>query len=340
MKAKSRIGWFSFRAARRAPFCWRRILRPENVRLAGRATLNFRAGIPANHLFPASFPAVRTIHLTDSFSIIHVSDLHFHRLPKKPAQWFSKRGLGALNLLLRRARLHPADRFEKLVRKLDAMAWDHLVITGDLTQLGLEEEFHLAREMLRPLLDRGGGRVTIIPGNHDRYVREAEGRDPFGAYFGEFFGDGEIATRPLAGPWRLAGWDSTHPTPPLMAHGTVPRETLAATERWLRECPAETRLIVANHFPLYFMPPHSFRRYHELRNIGVARRWVAAHGVALYLHGHIHNNWVLEISEDGRVCHHVNSASSTRVPRPGESSAFHRILLSGAEYEIQPMTLD
>ena len=32
------------------------------------------------------------------------------------------------------------------------MDWDHLVISGDLTQLGLEQEFEEARRELEPLL--------------------------------------------------------------------------------------------------------------------------------------------------------------------------------------------
>lgn len=278
--------------------------------------------------------------LSDPFTIIHVSDLHFHRLPKKPAQWLSQRGLGALNLALRRRRLHPWERFTTLVRLLDGMDWQHLVITGDLTQLALEEEFALARETLAPLLARGVERVTVIPGNHDRYVAEPEGQDTFMDYFGEFFGEGEIATRALTDRWALVGWDSTHPTPPMMATGTVRGETLAATERWLAELPSGCKPIVANHFPLYFMPPYRFKPHHELTNLEPVRDWLNGQGVELYLHGHIHRNWVLAVKENGQASTHVNSASTTRVPRPEDRSAFHRIVLSGGEFEVQPLGLD
>ncbi|MCZ6842172.1 MAG: metallophosphoesterase [SAR324 cluster bacterium] len=278
--------------------------------------------------------------MSDSLILVHISDPHFHRLPRHPRQWFSKRGLGALNLLLRRARLHPRERAVRLVRQLERMDWDHLVISGDMTQLALEEEFELARRMLEPLLARGKDRVTILPGNHDRYVAEPGGRDIFRAYFEEFFGEGEIATRKLSQTWRLAAWDSALPTPLFQATGRVRRETLDATERWLGGLPEGARVVLANHYPLYFLPPHGGRRSHGLENLEEVRRWLTGRGIELYLHGHLHENWVLRLTDAGRPQIHVNSASSTRVPRKGHNSAFHRIVLSGDAPEIQPLALD
>ncbi len=276
--------------------------------------------------------------MSDPFALIHISDPHFHRVPRRPAQWFSKRGLGALNLILRRARLHPLERAERLVRRLDGMDWQHLVITGDVTQLALEEEFALARRVLEPLLARGAERVTVLPGNHDRYV--AQPRDHFRAYFGEFFGEGEIATKALTPRWHLAAWDSTEPTPPFMATGRVRAETLKATEHWLAGLPEEARVILANHYPVRLPPSHGHRRHHDLVNRSEVRTWVDSRDIALYLHGHVHENWVLDVTERGRRQTHVNSASSTRLPKPHHRSAFHRILLSQEGHRVEPLTLD
>ena len=277
--------------------------------------------------------------MTDTFTLLHISDPHFHRLPRKPAQWLGKRGLGALNLIFRRARLHPLERAERLVRQLDGMDWQHLAITGDITQLALEEEFALARRMLAPLLERGVDRVTVLPGNHDRYVAEPGGADYFRDYFGEFFGPGEISTRKLNGKWRLAAWDSSAPTQPFKASGSVRQQTLRATERWLAELPAGTKVILANHYPVHFAPPHRYNPHHDLENWEQVQLWLGKRDISLYLHGHVHANWVLELNEGGRRQTHVNSASSTRVPRPGQSSVFHRIVLSGQDWEVEPMAL-
>jgi len=274
-----------------------------------------------------------------AYTLVHVSDLHFHRLPLHPRDWDAKRCLGALNLVLNRRRHFPPARAEALVRLLDGMDWEHLVITGDLTQLGLEAEFALARQVLAPLLARGPARVTVLPGNHDRYGAAPGRRDLFAAYFGEFFGEGEIATRRLTPRWALAAWDSSRPTRPFDASGTVRPATLAATEAWLAGLPAGTRAIVANHYPVHLPPPHRPRPGHDLENAGAVADWLRAHPVHLYLHGHRHHNWVLRVPGGLRPLIVVNSAASTQRPRPGERSAFHRIVLDDDGAEVQPLAL-
>ena len=114
-------------------------------------------------------------------TIIHISDLHFHSYPQTLSELNAKRILGATNLLIRRAREFPLKRAELMVKRIQNMEWDHLVISGDITQLSLEREFSLARETLDPLLIKSD-RVTIIPGNHDRYIDLQKGEDFFNKY--------------------------------------------------------------------------------------------------------------------------------------------------------------
>ncbi|MEE8395512.1 MAG: metallophosphoesterase [bacterium] len=277
--------------------------------------------------------------MADVFSVIHISDPHFHRLPKKASQWFSKRAFGALNMVVRRARFYPIARARRLVEMVDGLDWQHLVITGDLTQLALEEEFELARATLAPLLERGPEHVTVLPGNHDRYVAPSEREMGFDAFFGPFFGGGEIRTVQLTEAWGLAGWDSARPTRSLSAAGRVKNETLAATAAWLDQLTPRTRVIVANHYPLYFDAPDRYRAGHELEQIEQVRHWLAEKKIDLYLHGHLHRNWVLQTRHGGHGCTHVNSASSTQTPQRG-GSAFHRIELDGADFRVLPLALD
>jgi hypothetical protein len=62
--------------------------------------------------------------------------------------------------------------------------------------------------------------------------------------------------------------------------------------------------------------------------------------VALYLHGHVHHNWTISVPGREGPLLIVNSASTTRVPRPEDRSAFHRIELNGPEAAIYPLRLD
>jgi len=275
------------------------------------------------------------------YTVIHVSDLHIHCLPSRLGDWFSKRGIGALNLLLFRGREYPHARAVQLVRTLEALNWDHLIVTGDLTQLSLVAEFERVRETLAPLLARGPEAVTVLPGNHDRYVEDPLARAAYAQYFGAYFGTGEIATKRLTERWWLAGWDSTRVTPPFDATGLVREETLAETGRWLAGLPADARVIVANHYPLLAPPEHPSPYLHDLENREQALAWLRSHAVDFYLHGHVHHNWIMELEGGLRPTRMVNSAATTRIPRPTDRSAFHRLrLYEDGRMEIEPMKLE
>jgi 3',5'-cyclic AMP phosphodiesterase CpdA len=215
------------------------------------------------------------------------------------------------------------------VRQIDRMAWDHLVISGDVTQLGLPAEFAQARAELAPWLARGPGRVTVIPGNHDRYTPGDVEPGPFDEHFGAFApqGPARFAAKQLTARWWLAAWDSAVPRPVFQACGVVAEATLRATERWLAGLPPGARVVLTNHYPLQFPAYHRAHRYHELLNLEQVRAWIAGQPIELYLHGHVHHNWVLTQRGQHGPLLLVNSASSSQVPGWRDRSSFHRIRL-------------
>jgi len=101
--------------------------------------------------------------------IAHISDLHV--LSRTGAHWrdiiFNKRLTGYANLILRRGRVHRREYLLAVLSAAVARA-DHLVVTGDITNLSLEHEY----EEARALLDEAARRteVTVVPGNHDIYL--------------------------------------------------------------------------------------------------------------------------------------------------------------------------
>ena len=274
-------------------------------------------------------------------SIIHISDLHFHTYPQNFQDWKSKRILGAANLFLRRKRYFPFNRAKRLVDLIQKMNWDHLVISGDLTQLALEKEFTSARKTLDPLLS-DPKRVTVIPGNHDRYVRQVAGPDLFKKYFGEFFGQKEIHIHRLNSDWVIIGWDSAHPNGWSSAAGTVRRSTLKATDDLLKKYPEKTQFIIVNHYPLTFPEGWKYDRLHELYNLVPVKNWILSHyQIRLYLHGHIHKNWLHRIPRDsGPELLLLNSAASTSTLHSGQKSSFHQIDLNDNFVKISPILLN
>ena len=85
----------------------------------------------------------------------------------------SKRITGFVNWHRNRRKHLFTDTLEKLLDDLETKSPDHLAITGDLVNLSLANEFAPARAWLEGLGVPGD--VTLVPGNHDTYVRAALG---------------------------------------------------------------------------------------------------------------------------------------------------------------------
>jgi 3',5'-cyclic AMP phosphodiesterase CpdA len=100
----------------------------------------------------------------------HLSDPHLTTLQRvRWQQLMNKRMLGYLSWQRKRRAEHRGEVLDALLADLRQTRPDHVVITGDLTHIGLPDEFRQARLWL----DRLGAadRVTVVPGNHDAYVR-------------------------------------------------------------------------------------------------------------------------------------------------------------------------
>ncbi len=82
----------------------------------------------------------------------------------------SKRLLGWLKWVLERRHIHRPEVLAALTADLKLTRPDHIAITGDLTNLGLTEEFAAAGAWLRQLGD--SRLISLVPGNHDAYVPE------------------------------------------------------------------------------------------------------------------------------------------------------------------------
>ncbi len=117
--------------------------------------------------------------------IAHVSGLHV--LSRTAAEWrrivFNKRLTGYANLLLHRGRVH---RREYLLAVLSDAAGqaDHLVVTGDVTNLSLEHEYEEAAALLDEVSRRT--EVTVVPGNHDIYLPSTHRERRFPHHFDRF----------------------------------------------------------------------------------------------------------------------------------------------------------
>src|ERR1044071_8123631 len=104
------------------------------------------------------------------FTLAHLSDPHLGPLPKvKFRELFSKRIMGYANWKVRRRGRHDMATLANLTLDMLSQAPDHIACTGDLAVIGLDAEFTPARLFLEKLGDPQ--LVSLVPGNHDSYVR-------------------------------------------------------------------------------------------------------------------------------------------------------------------------
>ena len=104
------------------------------------------------------------------FTLAHLSDPHLAPLPQpRWSELIGKRITGYINWQRRRRFIHDAGTLDKIVADLKTQAPDHIAVTGDLTNIALPDEFVRGRAWLQGL--GAPADVTVIPGNHDAYVR-------------------------------------------------------------------------------------------------------------------------------------------------------------------------
>jgi 3',5'-cyclic AMP phosphodiesterase CpdA len=219
------------------------------------------------------------------FTLAHLSDPHLGPLPRARAMELAgKRLIGFLNWHARRGAAHRTEVLDIVVADMKQSAPDHIAVTGDLTNIALTEEFAPARAWLERL--GPAANVTVVPGNHDAYVRATAG-DASRMWDAYMRGDdGAGAGFPFVrkrGPIALIGLSTAVPTPPFFASGRLGPAQLAALAEVLPKLAGLFRVILIHH------PPAGRRaRHKQLTDATAFLDVVKTHGAELVLHGHDH----------------------------------------------------
>src|SRR5260221_1536332 len=100
------------------------------------------------------------------FVFAHLSDPHLSPVPVPyPWQVFNKRFTSYLGWLLSKRHIHSPVLLETMMADIRGFEAEHIVVTGDLTNIALPAEFIAARRWLE---DDGPARdVTLIPRDHN-----------------------------------------------------------------------------------------------------------------------------------------------------------------------------
>ena len=226
--------------------------------------------------------------------IIQLSDVHIWRYSYNPLHLINKRLVGFFSLLTGRAANFRLERLDDVVERIRNVAADHLLITGDLTTTALPSEFRAARRALAPLL-ADATRVSVIPGNHDRYTNGSVRSRAFEAHFGQFAPTVQFPwLRWIDSETAILGLDPNRSH--LSARGLLPSHQLAEARCLLTDLPAlPRRLIIASHYPAEAPPIYAAELHPKrMKNASAVIAWLGELGPHLYCCGHVHAAWAFK----------------------------------------------
>ena len=231
------------------------------------------------------------------FVLAHFSDLHM--APQAPVHWrdlANKRILGYLGWKLRRSAEHQDGILDVLRKDLERSHPDHIAVTGDLTHLGLPSEFKKTRRWLQTL--GAPADVTVVPGNHDTYVR-TDWHRTFALWSDYMASDRSSREKtPVTGfddlfpvvrvrnGIILIGLCTAHPNPPHLATGRIGIFQMKRLETILKHTVGGRffRIIMIHHPPISGVVSHRKR----LADSAALSRLIGRYGTELILHGHSH----------------------------------------------------
>ena len=253
--------------------------------------------------------------MSEIVRLAHVSDVHLPLPGGLAARYLNvKRTLGWLNWQRKRRFVHTRGAVDAIMADIGAQALDHVLVSGDLVNIGLPDEYGAARDWLE-----GVGSpdcVSVVPGNHDAYVAAEAGpgialwasymtNDAYG------YGMGLTAAFPYVrrvGHVAVVGVNSGIATKPGSAVGEVGAEQLARLSDVLARLGQAglVRLVMIHHPPVPGLADAS----RALRDEVTLAEVLANCGAELVVHGHNHT---MSSVRHGRVAvEGVASASAVR----------------------------
>jgi 3',5'-cyclic AMP phosphodiesterase CpdA len=254
------------------------------------------------------------------FLLAHLSDPHLAPLPRpRLKELAGKRMLGYANWKRGRDDVHRTDVLEALVADVKAHAPDHVAVTGDLTNLALDEEIHGAARWLAAL--GSPDRVTVVPGNHDAYVPGAlhEALAAWAPYVAGDDGSTNFPTLRRRGPLALIGLSTAVATAPFMATGEIERDVLVRLAGELETLSREpVARVVLLHHPLAVERRQKNKR---LLNAKAVRAVLSAAGAELVLHGHMHVSSRLDLAGPRGPLPVIGVPSASSDPEKGKEAA-------------------
>jgi 3',5'-cyclic AMP phosphodiesterase CpdA len=264
----------------------------------------------------------------NSLVLAHVSDLHLPLAPRPPRlrDLMGKRFFSWLSWRRNRRFIHKPQVLDALMADVRAAGAAHLLVTGDLTNLALPDEFARARDWLA---GQGGAEaVTAIPGNHDALVPMdwAAGQGLWREWMGGAAGEEAFPFVKRVGEAALVGVSSAIPTGLFLATGRIGAGQLERLETTLETLGREGLFrVVMVHHPI---TEGAVSGRKALLDQAGLRAVLARAGAELVLHGHAHTASVESVPGPNGAIPVVGAPSaSAAFEAHGEPAGWRRIVV-------------
>jgi 3',5'-cyclic AMP phosphodiesterase CpdA len=217
-----------------------------------------------------------------------------------PFRLLNKRLTGYLNIRFRRRSIHKPLPVLAAAREIRRLGIDHVVITGDVSNLALEREFDLVSGFLERDLGLSPDRVSLVPGNHDAYTSGSHRSRRFEKHFAPYLRsdiDLDVEERAgsafpfvhLRGPVALIGLSTAWPRLPLVASGLLGAAQLRRLERLLAHPEVRRRTpVFLQHHPWHNPASRTKTLLEGLSDATAEAHLLRRVGRGLLLHGHLH----------------------------------------------------
>lgn len=269
--------------------------------------------------------------------IAHFSDLHLLSLDGVPARRFlNKRFTGWVNIRLKRGSIHRAAYVRAIAAEVARLDVEHVVVTGDLTNLALESEYELVRELFERDLALDPSRVTIVPGNHDLYTRGALASRRFAQYLGRYLesdlpelavdaGGARFPVVKLRGDVAIVALCSAVPRAPLVAAGELGAEQVGALARVLAHPEVRRRTaVIALHHPAVDGWSGLKAHLEGLRDAEALLAELEPLAQGLLVHGHLHRRIQRAVpTKAGELLQVGATSASLHHDEPGRMAGFN-----------------
>jgi 3',5'-cyclic AMP phosphodiesterase CpdA len=264
--------------------------------------------------------------------IAHLSDLHLLSLEGAvPFRLLNKRITGYLNIRFHRSSVHKPFAVRAAARAIRRLGVEQVVITGDVSNLALENEFELVRAFLADDLGLPPERVSLVPGNHDTYTRGSHRSRRFARTFAAYLrSDLPDLTPPgevfpfvhLRGPAAIIGLSTALPRMPLVASGALGKTQLGALARILAHPEVRDRTaVILQHHPIHNPASAANRLLQGLDDAAEEATVLGSLRRGLVLHGHLHRRVHRRLATDRGQLDAVGATSASLLHESDERMA-------------------